>query len=53
MDNLTQKRLNGLRDRLTYIRDIFLGKHADSVKLLQEKLDEFTDKANRGLLQNP
>ncbi len=53
MDNLFLKRIQSLSDRLSYIQDIFAGKHADSVSLLQQKLDEFTDKATHDSLEKP
>lgn len=53
MDNLFQKRILSLIDRLTYIQDIFAGKQADSVSLLQQKLDEFRDKINSNSLEHP
>ena len=53
MDNLFLKRIQSLTDRLSYMQDIFAGKHADSVSLLQQKLDEFTEKANSDSLINP
>lgn len=53
MDNLFLKRIQSLTDRLSYMQDIFAGKHADSVSLLQQKLDEFTEKATSDSLVNP
>ncbi len=53
MDNLFLKRIASLSDRLTYIQDIFAGKHADSVSLLQHKLDEFRERAAQNSLDNP
>ncbi|MDR3362155.1 MAG: acetyl-CoA carboxylase carboxyl transferase subunit alpha/beta [Desulfovibrio sp.] len=48
MDNNIEKRLQGLRDRLTYLLDIFPGKHKDSATLLEEKLSAYTAHANSG-----
>ncbi len=53
MDNLFLKRIASLSDRLTYIQDIFAGKHADSVSLLQGKLDEFRERAAQNSLDDP
>lgn len=53
MDNLLFKRIQSLKDRLTYIQDIFLGKHADSISLLDDKLKEFTEKASKDAINNP
>ena len=53
MDNLFLKRIQSLTDRLSYMQDLFAGKHADSVSLLQQKLDEFTEKATSDSLVNP
>lgn len=39
-----EKRLQQLRDRLTYIRDIFAGKKADQVAMLEAKLAELQTK---------
>lgn len=36
-----EKRAHSLSERLNYIRDIFAGKHADVVDLLQNRLNEF------------
>ena len=40
MDNNIEKRLQSLKDRLSYARDIFAGKHDDSLSMLEEKLAE-------------
>ncbi len=53
MDNLLQKRFISLTDRLSYIQDIFAGKQADSVSLLQKQLDEFREKDSQNLLEDP
>lgn len=53
MDNLLLKRIQSLKDRLTYIQDIFAGKHADSISLLENKLQAFKDEAGKGTLEDP
>lgn len=53
MDNNIEKRIQNLRDRLTYIEDIFAGKHRDNVALLEEKLSDFTERARRDALDDP
>lgn len=40
MDNTIEKNLQNLAERLTYIQDIFAGKHQENVLLLQKKLAE-------------
>ncbi len=37
MDNSIEKRMQSLNDRLSYIQDIFVGKHQDKIDLLREK----------------
>ena len=53
MDNLILKRIQSLQSRLTYIQDIFAGKHQEDVRLLDEKLHDFTQRAERDLLGDP
>ncbi len=53
MDNNIAKRIQRLRDRLTYMHDIFAGKHQDSEELLRARLDTFTAKANSDTLDDP
>ena len=53
MDNLILKRIQSLQSRLTYIQDIFAGKHQEDVRLLDEKLRDFTQRAERDLLGDP
>ncbi|MBO4301598.1 MAG: acetyl-CoA carboxylase carboxyl transferase subunit alpha/beta [Desulfovibrio sp.] len=53
MDNNIEKRLQNLRDRLTYIGDIFAGKHRDNADLLEEKLSSFTERARSDSLEDP
>ena len=48
MDNTIEKRIQSLNDRLSYTRDIFAGKHEDSIRLLDEKLTEFTNRVRNG-----
>lgn len=36
----TEKKLQHLNDRLTYIRDIFAGKQAEGIRLIESKLEE-------------
>ncbi len=47
MDSIFQKRIQGLTERLTYIRDIFDGNHQDSLDTLQKRLDTFIERAQR------
>lgn len=42
MDN--ERRIQSLKDRLTYIRDIFGGKNDDNIRLLSSKLTDLVDK---------
>ncbi|MCI7568421.1 MAG: acetyl-CoA carboxylase carboxyl transferase subunit alpha/beta, partial [Desulfovibrio sp.] len=53
MDNNIEKRLQNLKDRLSYARDIFAGKHDDDLSMLEEKLAEFNARASMGELQDP
>ena len=53
MDNNIEKRLQSLKDRLSYARDIFAGKHDDSLSMLEEKLAEFNARASMGEIQDP
>ena len=53
MDNNIEKRVQGLTDRLTYARDIFAGKHEEDIRLLEEKLAVFVERARRGELADP
>ena len=53
MDNNIEKRIQSLRDRLTYMQDIFAGKHNDNADLLEERLSAFAERARSGLLNDP
>ena len=53
MDNTIEKRIQSLRDRLTYLQDIFAGKHKDSADLLEERLSAFAERARSGSLNDP
>ena len=53
MDNNIEKRLQSLKDRLSYARDIFAGKHDDNLSMLEEKLAEFHARARAGEMQDP
>ena len=53
MDNNIEKRIQSLRDRLSYLQDIFAGKHGDNANLLHERLETFTERARWGQLDDP
>lgn len=53
MDNNIAKRIQSLRDRLSYLEDIFSGKHTDSAELLRSRLDGFENKARQESLADP
>ena len=53
MDNNIEKRIQSLRDRLTYMQDIFAGKHKDNADLLEERLTAFAERARSGSLNDP
>ncbi|WP_165175034.1 acetyl-CoA carboxylase carboxyl transferase subunit alpha/beta [Desulfovibrio sp. ZJ369] len=53
MDNNIEKRIQSLRERLTYLRDIFAGKHKDNAELLEEKLTAFAARSRAGELEDP
>lgn len=53
MDNNIEKRIQSLRDRLTYLIDIFAGKHKDNADLLEEKLTAFAARARAGEMEDP
>ena len=53
MDNNIEKRIQNLHDRLSYLVDIFAGKHKDNADLLGEKLAAFTERARAGALEDP
>ena len=53
MDNNIEKRIQSLRDRLTYMQDIFAGKHKDNADLLEERLSAFAERARSGSLNDP
>lgn len=53
MDNNIEKRIQSLTERLSYARDIFDGKHADKLELLQEKLATYTQRATEGSCSDP
>lgn len=53
MDNNIAKRIQSLRDRLTYMQDIFAGKHRDSAELLDARLNGFATQAGADELEDP
>ena len=53
MDNNIAKRIQSLRDRLVYLKDIFAGKHRDNADLLEQRLDTFSEKASADALDDP
>lgn len=53
MDNNIAKRIQNLRDRLAYMRDIFAGKHQDSEELLNQRLSAFEARAATDELDDP
>ncbi len=53
MDNNIEKRIQNLRDRLTYLNDIFAGKHRDNAELLEEKLLAFAERVRAEALEDP
>ena len=53
MDNNIEKRIQSLRDRLSYLVDIFAGKHKDNADLLEEKLTAFTARVRSGNVEDP
>ena len=48
-----EKRAYRLRDRLNYIREIFAGKHAETIDLLNNRLNEFFRRATEGVQSDP
>ncbi|MDR1776764.1 MAG: acetyl-CoA carboxylase carboxyl transferase subunit alpha/beta [Desulfovibrio sp.] len=52
MDNSIEKRLHNLRERLSYITDVFAGKHSDSTVMLEERLTFFAGRAMSGASEN-
>lgn len=53
MDNNIAKRIQSLRDRLSYMRDIFSGRHKDSADLLNERLETYARRAIAEELEDP
>ena len=53
MDNNIAKRIQSLRDRLAYLQDIFVGKHADNADLLRDRLEGFEQRVTDGTLEDP
>lgn len=53
VENATEKRLQMLQDRLTYIENIFAGKHEANVALLRGKLAELTQRLDEGQCADP
>ena len=53
MDNNIEKRIQSLRDRLSYLVDIFAGKHKDNAQLLEEKLTSFAARVRAGDIEDP
>ena len=48
-----EKRAHHLSERLNYIRDIFAGKHPESIDLLHNRLSEFFRRASEGVQNDP
>ena len=53
MDNNIEKRIVGLRERLSYMQDIFAGKNGDSIDLLSGRLNAFEEQARSGSIEDP
>lgn len=53
MDNNIEKHIQNLADRLTYVRDIFAGKHQENIDLLQEKFDVLAARVSEGIAEDP
>ncbi|MDE5832149.1 MAG: acetyl-CoA carboxylase carboxyl transferase subunit alpha/beta [Desulfovibrio sp.] len=53
MDNNLAKRIQGLKDRLQYMQDIFAGKHQDSIDFLKIRLNAFEEDARQDKLDDP
>ncbi len=49
----TEKRIQNLSERLTYVRDIFSGKHAENISLLSTRLQELRQGHAAGGLADP
>lgn len=48
-----EKRVYNLNERLTYIKDIFAGKHTETIELLQTRLDTFSYQTNNKTQKTP
>ncbi|MBD5641687.1 MAG: acetyl-CoA carboxylase carboxyl transferase subunit alpha/beta [Desulfovibrio sp.] len=53
MDNNIAKRIQGLRDRLVYMQDIFAGKHSEDAEALETRLARFEERASKDELSDP
>lgn len=53
MDNNIAKRIQSLRDRLSYMQDIFAGKHTEDAEALETRLSRFEEKALKDELRDP
>ena len=52
MDNNIDKRIVALRDRLTYLKDIFAGKNLGDSGLLEDRLEAFATRVREGTLRD-
>lgn len=48
-----EKQIYHLNERLNYLKDIFAGKHAKVIELLQSRLETFTNRTNGETQQDP
>lgn len=48
-----EKRAHHLSERLNYIRDIFNGKHLETIELLHSRLNDFFRRATEGIQSDP
>ncbi|MBQ7456297.1 MAG: acetyl-CoA carboxylase carboxyl transferase subunit alpha/beta [Desulfovibrio sp.] len=53
IDNNIEKRIVALQERLTYLKDIFAGKHADDITLLEDRLNTFTVRIKEDGIEDP
>ena len=53
IDNNIEKRILALHDRLTYLNDIFAGKHADDITLLGDRLKTFQQRVREENIDDP
>ncbi|MDD6088783.1 MAG: acetyl-CoA carboxylase carboxyl transferase subunit alpha/beta [Desulfovibrionaceae bacterium] len=48
-----EKRAHHLQERLTYMRDVFAGKHADDFGMLSRRLSDFLSALENGTMKDP